>query len=307
MIPYLAHRTLNLFGFGLGTYVLIAAVAVCIGIFLAVKEMEQRKINKKDITYSLISAFIGVYFGARIFYFFSPFGLEYNWYNLFLPWKGGGTSIGGIVGAIAGISIYALYKKQNIWNYLNSFALSAAAAFFIARIGCSLHGCCSGIATDLPWAWYNLKTAALTHPTQIYDSFANLCILCVLIFLRKKGWFKKNLVLWFLMLYSSVRFFLEFKRLDYINYNYAGMDITQWLCLGIFIVSLILLIKRSSKFSLKGKITAAELNTVLFVFLGGILWDIGWLIRDVPGYGYAIAAMIIIGFGLFLYGIIKLK
>jgi phosphatidylglycerol:prolipoprotein diacylglycerol transferase len=122
-----------------------------------------------------------------------------------------------------------------------------ALAIAIIRIGCFLRGCCHGQETLLPWAINNL------HPTQLYESIYSMIIFFILlkfkkirktgkktkfkILLRKKG----SLFLSFLLFYSFFRFFNDFLRV-YETF-FFGLALSQWIALGIFVFSLVFLIK----------------------------------------------------------------
>ena len=52
------------------------------------------------------------------------------------------------------------------------------------------------------------------HPTQLYESFAMLIVFCFLLWLHKHKKFSGQVILVYALLYSSVRFAIEFVRDD---------------------------------------------------------------------------------------------
>jgi prolipoprotein diacylglyceryltransferase len=89
------------------------------------------------------------------------------------------------------------------------------------------------------------------HPTQLYESaYAFIVFFILLKFrnIREKGKHTKfkqviskkgSLFLSFLLLYSFLRFFNDFFR-AYENY-WLGLALSQWILLGIFVLSIIIL------------------------------------------------------------------
>lgn len=93
-----------------------------------------------------------------------------------------------------------------------------ALGYSFARIGCFLNGCCHGVPTDLPWAVTFPVTGACTtpdvpvHPTQLYASALSFLIFAVLVYLKPRVKRPGHLFLGYLMLYSVMRFGVEFTR-----------------------------------------------------------------------------------------------
>jgi phosphatidylglycerol:prolipoprotein diacylglycerol transferase len=87
----------------------------------------------------------------------------------------------------------------------------------IGRVGCTLNGCCYGIACDLPWAitYTNQSFNQIigpVHPTQIYEIIYNLIVFVVLLKLRGRFTPDGSLFLIYLTLYSFWRFGIDFIR-----------------------------------------------------------------------------------------------
>jgi phosphatidylglycerol:prolipoprotein diacylglycerol transferase len=57
-------------------------------------------------------------------------------------------------------------------------------------------------------------TGTAIHPTQLYESAAEACIFIFLMIFRKKKGFDGQLLWLYVLLYSSIRFLIEFFRGD---------------------------------------------------------------------------------------------
>ena len=132
---------------------------------------------------------------------------------------GGLTAYGGILGAALGIWIYSKFSKLNFGYFADLVAPAVIIAqAVIGRIGCTINGCCYGVATSLPWGIIYThpdsvaKTPYAVHPTQVYELIFGLIVFGILLKLR--GRFKPDgsLFLIYLSLYSLWRLATDFLR-----------------------------------------------------------------------------------------------
>jgi prolipoprotein diacylglyceryl transferase len=130
--------------------------------------------------------------------------------NILFDFGQGFISYGGLIlGAIA-VILVGHFKKISIGSVADICAPAVPLGYAIGRIGCLLRGCCFGKVCNYPWAIY--LEGALRHPTQIYHSLHNFLIFVFLWFIRKKIKVEGNLLLIYLILYSTGRFITEFFR-----------------------------------------------------------------------------------------------
>jgi phosphatidylglycerol:prolipoprotein diacylglycerol transferase len=137
-------------------------------------------------------------------------------------WQGGMS----IQGAVAADLLLA-------WGYIRKQKLSLAAfgdilapglilGQAIGRIGCFFNGDAYGQPTD---AWYGIVyqpgTPAFAAwgstplvPAELFESAADFVILGILCVIFRRKRFDGQVVLWYFILYSAARFFLEFLRTD---------------------------------------------------------------------------------------------
>ncbi len=114
-------------------------------------------------------------------------------------------------------------KKYNfsVLKYLDIFMVVLPLGHAIGRIGCFLAGCCYGKPTTLPWGIIlnsDMQPPYLhnvhLHPVQLYESF-----LLFLLFLflyktyKKKSFIGETFSLYFII-YSVIRFIMEYFRGD---------------------------------------------------------------------------------------------
>ncbi len=247
MIPYYTLQTINIGPLTFNTWGMFAGLAFAAALVLAIKEAKRNpEYSGSDETIWDLALLIlaGGIIGAR-----SAFVLE-NWeyfsknQSEILNLREGGLMFyGGAIGAIILAIIYFKYKKIDGWSALDALAPSFAAGEFIGRIGCVLINDHIGTITSLPWAQSYID-GSFRHPVAIYMSLNGLAMLVAFWFLRTKIKTKGALFLYFVLWYSGIRFLLDYFRCDDLNIcdpRYGGYTPSQYLSLGIFIISLIIL------------------------------------------------------------------
>lgn len=248
-----------LFKFGpltIHTYGLFVAIGFLLGLGLAVRQAKKEGIPSYKIVdlgfYILLSAIIG----SRLFFIFINVSHYIkNPLDIFKIWEGGLVFYGGVLFAIPTVIWYAKKNGLGIWSMADVFAPSIAIGHSIGRIGCFAAGCCYGKpAESLPWAVTFTNPQSLArigiplHPTQLYESAGEFINFLILITLRRYKSFDGQLFLTYVLLYSVLRFIVEFFRGDigrgFIIYN---MSLSQGISILMFLIAsvgLIVLKKR---------------------------------------------------------------
>jgi phosphatidylglycerol:prolipoprotein diacylglycerol transferase len=93
------------------------------------------------------------------------------------------------------------------------------------------------------------------HPSQLYESFAMLIVFLFLLWLHKHRRFSGQVILFYALIYSVIRFMVEFvrdnKRSDLLGLtSLTGLSTSQLLSILIGITALVLLVIRWRKSSL---------------------------------------------------------
>lgn len=138
--------------------------------------------------------------------------------------QSGGTFYGGVLGGIAMVAIYAWRKRSSVLPLLDTYATGLPLGHAIGRLGCFMAGCCYGKPTNVPWGVTFLDPVAARlvgtpvgirlHPTELYESFAELCNFALLVVLSRRQRFKGQLAGTYLLLYGFERGVIEFFRGD---------------------------------------------------------------------------------------------
>jgi phosphatidylglycerol:prolipoprotein diacylglycerol transferase len=137
--------------------------------------------------------------------------------------RSGGVFYGGLIGAV--VAGYFLMKRYKLpwWKTADACAPGIALGNFFGRQGCFAAGCCWGKPTTLPWGvqftelGHSITGVPIDvhlHPVQLYESFSMLIVFFFLLWLHKRKRFSGQIILAYALLYSIVRFAVEFVRDD---------------------------------------------------------------------------------------------
>lgn len=196
--------------------------------------------------------------GARIYdvFLMFPYYLE-NPVQIVQIWKGGMAIHGSIIAGL--ITIYFFAKKRKIGFFKLSALIAPGLALgqAIGRFGNYFNQEIFGLPTSLPWG---IPIEAVNrpieyidevyfHPTFLYESLGCLLIFILLISLfklaSKKNWLGNYFYVWmtmlYMILYSILRFSLEFIRLDETPL-FLGLRWPQIISLFIIVASILIII-----------------------------------------------------------------
>ena len=239
---------------------------------------EKFGINKKDIFGAGFFGLIGLYIGAKLFYFFTKvpqvFGdftgfttrLDADFSGTLDYLLGGMVFYGGLLGFLFGMWVYA---RKNGLTFLK-FADIAAPGFPLAhafgRAGCFLNGCCYGMEYHGPLALHYPADAldkelgtVPRFPVQLLEAGLNIICFAVLMYLvfqlypeqsrsdsSQTGRPYGRLLGIYLSYYIIVRFILEFFRGDKIRGMIGVLSTSQVISLLLIPAAVWLLFRKKA-------------------------------------------------------------
>ena len=246
--------------FPINTYGVFLAIAFLCAILIAVRLARRDGLPSEKIYDLSLWMLLAGLIGSKVLMLFTePEYRENPTQFLSLDFlRSGGVFYGGLLGAV--LAGYFLMKRYKLpwWKTADACAPGIAIANFFGRQGCFAAGCCWGKPTSLPWGVKfteaghqitGVPTDAYLHPTQLYESFAMLLVFLFLLWLHKRKRFDGQVILAYALLYSVIRFAIEFVRDDprgdvFGLTSLTGLSTSQLISLVIGIWALILLIRR---------------------------------------------------------------
>ncbi|HKO42808.1 MAG TPA: prolipoprotein diacylglyceryl transferase [Pyrinomonadaceae bacterium] len=249
--------------FPVNTYGVFLALAFLCAILVTVKLAERDGLPRQKIYDLSLWMLLASLIGSKILMLFTEPEYRQNlWQLLSLDFlRSGGVFYGGLLGAVIVGYLLMRHYKLPWWRTADACAPGIALGNFFGRQGCFAAGCCWGEPTTLPWG---VKFTELghqitgvpidthLHPTQLYESFAMLIVFFFLLWLHRHRKFSGQVILFYALLYSVVRFSIEFVRADPRGdilglTTLTGLSTSQMLSIVVGITALILLIIRSRR------------------------------------------------------------
>ncbi|MEI7619988.1 MAG: prolipoprotein diacylglyceryl transferase [Candidatus Falkowbacteria bacterium] len=245
-------------------YGLFMVLSMILGTITAMIIAKRYNINKDQIIDLSFYLIIGGLLGARVYEIFLelPYYLEQP-AEIIKVWHGGLAIHGAIIGGL--IALWLFVKKNKDFNFWKLSAIvvpALALSQALGRWGNYFNQELFGLPTNLPWGIpINLInrnndyiSATYFHPTFIYESIGSIfifgiLILCHHLIIKKKknnpqdekiAYFRST-VLIYIMLYSTLRFFTEFIRIDD-TAMWGNVRWPQIISLILIFISLIILL-----------------------------------------------------------------
>jgi phosphatidylglycerol:prolipoprotein diacylglycerol transferase len=249
--------------FPINTYGVFLALAFLCAILITVKLASRDGLPREKIYDLCLWMLLCSLIGSKVLMLFTePEYRDHPLQLLSLDFlRSGGVFYGGLIGAI--LSGYLLMRRYKLpwWKTADACAPGIAIGNFFGRQGCFAAGCCWGKPTSLPWGvkftelGHEITGVPLDvrlHPTQLYESFAMLIVFFFLLWLHKHRRFNGQVILFYALLYSAIRFAIEFLRDDprgdlFGLTTLTGLSTSQLISLVVGTVALVLLIVRRRK------------------------------------------------------------
>lgn len=244
--------------FPITTYGIFLAAGMLLALFVASRLAARDGLPRERIYDLGLWVLVGGLLGSKVLMFFvEP---DVNIFSLdFL--RSGGVYYGGFLGGLLALAILIRFYKLPFWKVGDALAPGVALGQAFGRQGCFAAGCCWGKYTDLPWGVHftplgNEYTGVpiygpdggplYLHPTQLYESFTMLIVFAFLVWLHRHKKFNGQVLIIYGIIYSTVRFTIEFirddPRGDFLGLtSLTGLSTSQMVSLLVFVAAVGLL------------------------------------------------------------------
>lgn len=233
----------EIFGISIRWYGILIGTGMLLGAYLAMREAKRLGLEEEKLLDALIVALPAAIIGARLYYVL--FNLDaYDSILDAINIRSGGLAIhGGVIAAVGAFWIYAKVKNMDFWKWLDITAPSIILGQAIGRWGNFINQEAHGGPTDLPWGI--MVNGQKVHPTFLYESIGNFIIFFILYKMRKNKKFDGQIIAWYMILYSAIRFFIEGMRTD--SLYFGELRVAQLISLLLIGLGVLLLIVRGRK------------------------------------------------------------
>jgi len=230
-------------------YGILLAVGFMAGVWTAGRRGLSAGLNPGVLSDLAMWLLAGGVLGARVLHVVTYWESDFAgkpFIEVFAIWKGGLVFYGGLIGAAVAGTAFALWKKLPWFKTADALAPSIALGSFFGRLGCLMTGCCYGAKCDLPWAIRfpseHETQGVPVHPTQLYDSFANLLLYLGLAWLYRRKKFDGQVFAVFLIGYAVLRSTVEMFRGDYGEHRVGAITPAQIVSVVILAAGVVLLV-----------------------------------------------------------------
>ena len=263
-------KTISVFGFDIAYYGITIAIAMIVGISIALHEAKRTGQNQDTYLDLLMLTMLTSVVGGRIYY------VIFSWSNYkdnlgeILNIRNGGLAIyGGIIAGVITGFVYSKITKMKFLQIADTVCMGLAAGQIIGRWGNFFNREAFGeytnnlLAMQLPVSavreneitsamWNHVVTIGgveyiQVHPTFLYEGLWNLMVLLFLFWFRKRKKFEGELFFCYLAGYGVGRFWIESLRTDQLLLPGIHVPVSQMLSAVLVIVSLSVIICKRTK------------------------------------------------------------
>lgn len=250
-------KSFSVFGFSIAFYGVIIACGIIAGILLAARIAKQTEQNPDDYWDFAIYAIIFSIIGARIYYVvFSWDNYKNNLLEIINLRHGGLAIYGAVIAAFLTLVIYTKVKDKSFWLMADTAVPGLVLGQVIGRWGNFMNREAFGdysnglfamalpteavraheITANISEHMIEGTNYIMVHPTFLYESFWNLCLLILLLVYMKHKKFDGEIALMYLAGYGIGRFFIERLRTDQLLLPIIHFPVSQLLGILAFIV-----------------------------------------------------------------------
>jgi len=243
----------QIFKFPIHSYGFMLALSFLLGIWLASARAKKAGLNPNIIADVGFWVILSAIVGARAYYVVLHFEeFQGDLLSIINPFHRGMVGIGGLVmyggfiGAILAGVIFFNLKKIPFSPYADACAPSIGLGIALTRIGCFMNGCCYGSAAAHCGVSFPLSSAAgmyqheihaaALYPSQIYESAGGLLMLLIVLLLDRRKPFTGFLFLATGLLYTVLRFAVDFSRFYGTGERLGGLSHNQIVCIVLFVI-----------------------------------------------------------------------
>lgn len=249
-------KSFDIFGITIAFYGVIIGLGVLAGLALWNHDAKVTGQNPDNYFDFAIYAIIFSIIGARIYYVAFSFDMyKDDLLSIFNTRKGGLAIYGAVIAAFLTLFVFTKVKNLSFFQMADTGVLGLVLGQVIGRWGNFMNREAFGTYSDgllamrlpLEAVRANEITEDIAsqiiagsnyiqvHPTFLYESMFNLCLLLLLLWYRRRKKFQGEVTLLYLAGYGIGRFFIEGLRTDQLQIGSTGIAVSQVLGMVLFV------------------------------------------------------------------------
>lgn len=238
MIPYFNLDAIQIGPISIHPFGILASLAVISGVwyshYTAKRELQAGETLLDMAPWFLFPGLLGSHIAVLLFYSSVPIQ-NFKFWMLF-DVTSGMSSFGGLFTGTLAAYLYIRYHKLPVLPWFDVLTRGFTLAFVFGRLGCALAHDHPGTVTDFPLAMtYAIQKGLppeVRHELGFYELLLFIPLFTVFHFLSRKKRKPGFYLGWFIVVYTPVRFLLDFLRIN--DPRYLGLTFGQWSCCALF-------------------------------------------------------------------------
>jgi phosphatidylglycerol:prolipoprotein diacylglycerol transferase len=260
LLPYVELPDLHFFGLTIHPFGIFAALGVYLGAVLTVRAGRvygpgDTRALSEVFTWALVGGLLGAHLLHVLGY--HPELLRTQGPGVLLKFWDGVSSMGGVLGGLAGVVLYLRRRGVRFRPYSDAIALGLAPGWTVARIGCAVVHDHPGVRSN---AWFAVAFPDGPRLDMGLVDAVLLATVTVLLYLLSRKPRPQGVLMGVLAIaYCIPRFFLDFFRaqdLAFVDGRILGLTPAQWIT-PVLAAAGVYLLATASRFPLQSVAPAA--------------------------------------------------
>ena len=247
MIPWFQLTSIPLGPITIQAWGTFVALGLLFGTWVAARRAKSQSLDPKHIWDAAFWAFLSAFIGARIFHvlFYDPGHYLQFPLDALNPALPGFSMIGGLIGATLACVIYIRRKKIDFFKFADAGSFGLPFGEAIGRLGCFIIHDHPGVSCVYNPLCVIYPDGIARHDHGLYMAMMGTAIAVTFLVLGRKPRQPAFFLALYIIMFSIIRFFLDFYRL--IDARYSYLTPTQWVLIPLFCVGVWLMILNKAK------------------------------------------------------------
>jgi phosphatidylglycerol:prolipoprotein diacylglycerol transferase len=240
LIPYIDIPPIKLGSIQIYAFGIMVMCAILVGNWVASKRGAQAGLQVAFVQRAVLWVIVGGFIGAHLadVFFYHPERITSD-PLIFIRFNKGLSSFGGFLGAFIAILIYNRKRRVELAKLMDILSLGFIAGWPFGRIGCFLAHDHPGSSSDFFLAV--AYPGGARHDLGFYELLFAILIFFVFERLRKVEYASGSIFLLLGLVYTPVRFMLDFLRAD--DVRYLGLTPAQIISVFFFVFCTVLFVR----------------------------------------------------------------
>jgi phosphatidylglycerol:prolipoprotein diacylglycerol transferase len=206
-----------------------------IGLYFGLRKLAD--MSEKDTDSLLLWLLLGMFIGARSFFFTFYRPELFTISEFFSVWNGGMSFHGALAGMLLSGWLWAKHNNKDFWKLADITALLVGWFLALGRVANFINAEILGTASNASWCVQFSTDDVCRHPVQLYSAIKDILLGSIILGVYRSASYTSGFIFWcFAWTYSVFRFIVNFWRVD-VTYAFGWLKMGHILSLALFVVA----------------------------------------------------------------------